>query len=873
MQFVKENFLKKYFNVSILNVDVNIKYSSTQFVNSELIIQDFTTRLKNLQGNQNTNDAYSFNELVYSAAAYFFNSIYGTTTKNETFIKHNIKDSYYNIKYIKSCFDSCNYTSFVPIERIVTDYKELSNAPFYKECYLVIQTAYFLGTRFGAHQFLEYTEHFATFGTKLDSNLYKYDLDVLNKKYEDIAEDKKKHINSISSYLKNWYYSTLEIILNECFVINSNFRQTEKNGHFRVYNSLAQCPRTLRKEQAFYMHQCDISSAFPTMIGQEVKSNLGKNIYDNLATKQNISRQQAKGLFNTALNSAKYRKTIQAQNKYKKMLTDCGYTNEQSEYIFENITDSKYFKFFDWASKKEQTIINKFKKLNNINNGTRVHDAIYFIHDCTKNYSELITNIDGYVLNFEAINTPILNNTFYNSNRFLKKHNFSFCPSKIGLVSTWSEKKPNNEIGRFKGVLDVVLNEGQFIIKNNIETSLEIRKSVSLDITFFKEDYNFLNANFITQKFVGIGEDKKVKINLFESYNDFMQQLFESFSILKTLNKETEITVVHMFEIINRYRKYSNICFDVFSVLNDIKSIVFEDLKKEALKDYYKQRNWILNTSTSIDNDFVFNIALNKAKAIVYERYHINKILEFYNGAEFETINFLKPETIGISRFNKRMKTLINELNVLCSGSKNYKKVSKMQNLWDTYDKYNRSITQILRKANKIKKTTQRKTEFLKEIKSIKQQQTKIITSIQNKKDKFKLILEYLEPTTRNKINKQSEHYKEVIDLLKDYNLTPIKTKEVILEVTRDSIEINTDLRHSIYFHKMPKIECYKGRKALFGYELDFYKFHQHNWKEVLKEITANNSLKYYERNTKRKEIKTFSLLSNIEQQEMKKGA
>jgi hypothetical protein len=71
----------------------------------------------------------------------------------------------------------------------------------------------------------------------------------------------------------------------------------------------------------------------------------------------------------------------------------------------------------------------------------------------------------------------------------------------------------------------------------------------------------------------------------------------------------------------------------------------------------------------------------------------------------------------------------------------------------------------------------------------------------------------------------------------------------------------------------MPKIECYKGRKALFGYELDFYKFHQHNWKEVLKEITANNSLKYYERNTKRKEIKTFSLLSNIEQQDMKKGA
>ena len=110
----------------------------------------------------------------------------------------------------------------------------------------------------------------------------------------------------------------------------TTLNKLNENNEHRIYNLLAMCPRTLRYEQAFQMVLCDISSAYPTMIDDFVGSDLGSSIYDNLA-KEKTFRAEAKKLFNTALNSEKYRPlNSKERENYFSMLLDCLYTDSRS---------------------------------------------------------------------------------------------------------------------------------------------------------------------------------------------------------------------------------------------------------------------------------------------------------------------------------------------------------------------------------------------------------------------------------------------------------------------------------------------------------------------------------------------------------------
>jgi hypothetical protein len=844
-----KNLLNKYFTVRIFGKDENLKYRCTTKFKEETATELFNN-LSNLKRVASDDGDVNFNHLLFSAINYFFTSIYGRTNKDDLFIGHKVKDEFYTIAYIKQCFDNCNRTDFVPVDRIVAPYVELSNPVFYSECYLIIQTAYFFATRFGQHQFLEYTEHYARTGEKLPPELYEFDFEVLSKKYDDIAKslevkENEKQLHPIKNYLFLWYSSAIELILNESKIKNDNFRQTEKDGHFRVYNAFAQCPRTLRYSQAFQLVQCDISSAYPTMIDLKVGSSLGKSIYDQLAAKRNISRSQAKILFNTALNSAKYRQGLK-RDQYFSMLLDCGYTRVQALTILYEITDGKE-KFFDWASKQEKQIIEEFKKQNRLFNGTRVHDAIVFLHLKKLDYSSLKLNVKGFTFSLEHLNIATANDTFYNSNRFILNKKISFAPSFLGLVNSWtSEIDKRNTKGTFSGFVDV---KTRSLDKDVPPTE----KALFIDVSVYSTFYQYATCNIETEKY----NSESGLVHSILNYNSLLERFAFSFKLCQYWT-DRNITKSDIYTIVERYRTYSNLCFDVDTVVKELSAIDFYDFDSSTIQLITKQRDWSFNSSGSYDDDFEFNQALTKAKKTINQRYYISLVMDWFAENPF---TFLKPSDIGIKRVRGELKEFIDGLNFIYTGTKTYSFLTFPNNFDTPYMTYNIRVGRIKAKSeedkknkgryalqmsklqDKIKKLDDDKEKFIKEREAILDFVGR--EKIFNPKNKNHKIKKYLEANNINyqtllkfaKIYQQHKNY--IIEWEDDRNFKTYFEKDAPQLPKYDYItaEFDTDLSNSVFYNRVPELTEFKYKLSLQGYALDFYKFHSKNWDDVERQI------------------------------------
>jgi hypothetical protein len=819
-----KNLLNKYFTVPIIDKDENIKYRCTTKFKEETATELFNN-LSNLKRVASDSDV-SFNDLVYSAINYFFTSIYGRTNKDDLFIGHKVKDDFYTIAYIKQCFDNCNRTDFVPVDRIVAPYVELSNPVFYSECYLIIQTAYFFATRFGQHQFLEYTEHYARTGEKLPPELYDFDFEVLNKKYYDIAEslllnENEKQLHPIKNYLFLWYSSAIELILNESKIKNDNFRQTEKDGHFRVYNAFAQCPRTLRYTQAFQLVQCDISSAYPTMIDLKVGSSLGKSIYDQLATKRNISRSQAKILFNTALNSAKYRQGLK-RDQYFSMLLDCGYTTVQALTILYEITDGKE-KFFDWASKQEKQIIEEFKKQNRLFNGTRVHDAIVFLHLKKLDYSSLNLNVKGFTFSLEHLNPANTNDTFYNSNRFILNKKISFAPSFLGLVNSWtSEIDKRNTKGTFSGFVDV---KTRSLDKDVPPTE----KALFIDVSVYSTFYQYATCNIETEKY----NSESGLVHSILNYNSLLERFAFSFKLCQYWS-ESNVTKSDIYTIVERYRTYSNLCFDVDTVAEHLYSIDFYDFDSSTIQLITKQRDWSFNSGGSYDDDFEFNQALNKAKKTINQRHYLKLMIDWFTD---NPNTFLTPSDIGLNINKNGQRVAIDFFNTTFFGSKNQKKFSFHEIITPLIVTTSIRGVKILQKVNKIKKETPRKRALMLEYEALKRKENDLKQQLKSSNDLKQNILNYVKGLEALSEENKLKIDAPILDLLEDYlsSLKPIITD--VPKYDYITAEFDTDLSNSVFYNRVPELTEIKRKTTLQGYALDFYKFHSKNWDDVERQI------------------------------------
>jgi hypothetical protein len=808
-------------NLPFLNVNENFKYS-IQDNQKDSIVLDFNHSLQNLKGNGlNSKTAFTFDKVTLYAAAYFFECIFGEDLENG-FKQHKTNDWDYTITAIKGYFDACNLTDITPTTTIVSEHKTLVKTPLFEACYLIIQTAFHYGTSFGSHQLLEYLDHYIREGEKLPIENYKYDVSYLDKKYNDIDLDKKgkskEFYQTTKSYLKHWYYSSQELIIDYLGLRNDNFKK-QKEGEYRIYNSLAQCPRTLRTVQPFLLVGFDISAAYPSFIDEIVGSNLGRSIYDNLAAKQGITRSEAKTIFNKALNSKEYRKTMHKKEIYFAMLLDCGYTSGQALKILYAITDNKDFTFFYFGSKIEQEYINRIKKENHIFNVTRLHDAIVMIKDNSINYLKLKTNFGPNVsFSFEEINQPNENQDFKNSNKKLNFNRIQFTPNKFYL-SHYCVPGPLPKVkGVFNDVIDVTINEG---------FSKEQTFKQRMDVTFYEGNYNYISCNF--DYF-----DKKEKNPLVTNYYELLTLFLNGFNTLLYLNYDYNLKLQDVRIIVNRYRALTNLCFDVETMVNDVYSYA----SKRDFKPEIKKRNYTLNSKFKIIDDFCFMVALSIAKGKISFNYNYFNILERtegnINNNDFVFIDFDKRSE------DKELLKLKDYINFNLTSKVRPSKTPSKELLACT-------LLEVFCKATASKTSDHSRQAKANETRRIKSYEKNIIKlmKIEHNRNKVKELLLYIDPKANINYN-SNEHTKaamvqdiEAIGIIiKRKHTQALETKVIPMNPT--AAEYETDYTKSIFFHKIPSTAdikgSYKWQKGTYNH--CFMMFHQRhgNW-ELIQEL------------------------------------
>ena len=255
--YIAEWIKLEFFNNSNLKTDIQNRIS----VNIEA---NLLNALNEMRGDNKNGYGISFSEITRLAMAYFYSEIF--TDK--------IKDNYYTLDMVKGFLDANNLTTYTAIHELNVPFYSLNNAPLFRHCWLIIQSAWFFNSEyFGHHQHIDYVNHYINTGQKLPIEHYNFDRNYLEKKYNDIDSKKnaKIPVNGFT-LVSQWYYGILFLICKELQLPTKHFIISLIDN--REYNPLPKTSRQLRPLAPFKLIECDIKSAFPTFLDIETGSTL-----------------------------------------------------------------------------------------------------------------------------------------------------------------------------------------------------------------------------------------------------------------------------------------------------------------------------------------------------------------------------------------------------------------------------------------------------------------------------------------------------------------------------------------------------------------------------------------------------------------------
>ncbi len=578
---------------------------------SDDIEMKFFRALQNIQGDNKETKGENLSEIVKLGMAYFFECIYPKKTP--------IKDSHYSVNAIKGFFDACNLSPYTAIYEVDTTYYKLRETVLFKACYLIIQCAWFFNSEhFGSHQYLDYTSHYIQTGNKLPIDNYNYDKENILRKYARIDEKRnsKYHPKGEPSFLfvEKWYFYILYMLCRELELPTKHFKIAEKD--FREYNPLTKCPKILRAETPFKIIECDIKSAFPSFLDLQTGSNIKNEIYNNLMQRKNITRSQAKVLFNSVLNSGKYK----TKEQIKIFLIECGYSISQAEEI--TFYTNGRTKFITHMCDLEKDAIEGFKKINNLKTSTRLHDSLLFIDSGIKLF-ELKAENEIIEFGKKVLKKPVISNTYGFSDKHLPYAYVSSLPSAT-----------NDE---FKS-----------LIRKQILTTPELLGEDN-GFRFFKEKYDYISASF----------DLNYKYN----FEEFMYNCKEMISTLKYLNGKP-ISNIQLFLILYHIRRNSNIIFNL--------RFLYKELRKHINSNediIFRNRDYIITEKRTFKTKIDFLIALNIARGEVNKKARLQHLyLLMKKRYASDDFSFIDLKMKGKVKSNDLMKFMLLRINELCTG-------------------------------------------------------------------------------------------------------------------------------------------------------------------------------------------------------------
>ena len=205
--------------------------------------------------------------------------------------------------------------------------------------------------------------------------------DSISERYNKVSDSLTKQLREGSSlnkviyllshdkdyYIKRFDWFGKYLFCTKYGLFKTGFKVTHKDN--REYNPATKVPKIFKKFTSIQFYEYDIISANPTIIDNLTNSNLAGSIYSNIMVKNECSRNQAKVIYNRALNNHFDR------NRFK-TLKEFGYSNEAAAHIAN--LGSKKGELFKLITSIEAGLIFDFQ-INNemdIYNTIRVHDGI-----------------------------------------------------------------------------------------------------------------------------------------------------------------------------------------------------------------------------------------------------------------------------------------------------------------------------------------------------------------------------------------------------------------------------------------------------------------------------------------------------------------
>lgn len=620
--YIAEWIKLDFFNNSNLKTDIQNRISVS-------IETNFLNALNEMRGDNKNGYGISFSEITRLALAYFYSKIF--TDK--------IKDSYYTLEMVKGFLDANNLTTYTAIHEIDVQFYALNNAPLFKHCWLIIQSAWFFNSEyFGHHQHIDYVNHYINTGQKLPIENYNFDRNYLDKKYNDIDSKKKIKIPINGFTLVNqWYYGILFLVCKELQLSTKHFNISVIDN--REYNPLPKTSRQLRPLAPFKIIECDIKSAFPTFLDVETDANLKDYVYNNLMQSKGITRGEAKILFNTICNSSKYK----SKEFTTAFFLDCGYTQTQCEILLTLTHDPKR-KFISFMTEYESLAIQHFTVMNNLQRGARLHDAILFIDDKTK--PQILKVHPNCDFGYKELNRPSIKESFSLGSKHLPYAYVGSIPQGLSLITKHENTKVNitGTANGFKFYAEKFpyINAG-FNLNNYFDFVIE-----SIDI---KES---LSETIITKKYELIENPNAIFITLCQTMLD----------TLFYLNKR-KIKPLELELILKHIRRYSNYIFNVRATY--LRLIKYNP----TLCAKVKERDFDITKELKFKKKIDFLNAMNEAKKTVniYNNYKdlIDLMQERITNNDYGFMN--ENKVIGKKRNNLLVYAIVKKFNLLCTRS------------------------------------------------------------------------------------------------------------------------------------------------------------------------------------------------------------
>lgn len=776
-----DNWIKlDFFNNSNLKTDIQNRISP----NIESL---FLNALNDIRGDNSNGDGISFSEITRLAMAYFFGEIF----------KDKISNNYYTLEMVKGFLDADNLTTYSAIYEIDVKFYKLNNAPLFRHCWLVIQSAWFFNSKhFGQHQYIDYINHYITTSFKLPIEQYNFDRNYLEKKYADLDKSKFKATVNGNSLVRQWYFYILFLICKELQLPVVHFAVSDKDC--RQYNPLTKTPRQLRPLAPFKIVECDIKSAFPTFLDIEVKSNLKDFVYNNLILRKGISRGEAKILFNTICNSGKYK----SKEFTKQFFIDCGYTVDQSEDLL-YFTHNEKSNFISFMTEQEQNAINNFVVSNNLQRSGRLHDSVLFIDYKTKPVILFIK--PNCEFGYKEINRPLIKESFSISNKRLPYAFISSLPKGLKLIAKYETNKPDcigesNPFRFYKSKYQYV--SANFNLNNYNDFTEEIDEVFHVDINHYQMNKKQL-----------INNPYQLFISLCEKMLDTL--FFLNKRILKPI--ELELILKHIrrqsFYVFNVKATYLRLCRHQYQKLDS---------------GCIKERDYDLIENVDFKKNIDFIKAMNEARKNVnsHNNYKdlIDLMLERIQNEDYAFLN--ENKVVGHRNNNKLIFAVVRMFNLLCTGSYYKPRVTKVCKPFIGHN-IKRLQTFEFSESNK---------QQIHQLYLILCKVAGAVTEIEVQENKIiqhQLKLELIKFVTKITINDLDAGVNCF-----EYLYKPAPTNEVPFNMDLDN-SFETDLSKSI-FNNISESEASSKGEVFFN---DFLNFHKYKIvkEDKIKKVTTNN--------------------------------